>query len=294
MIQLTSVAGIGKPHDNPFTSHGKALVSKIPMVNDLKRSLSKSIEAIGGLDNSIKKGETVLVKPNYNSADPPPASTDPKFLRAVVDLLFEHGVGNVVVGESSMQTTSTRKIMAKAGTLQRLENSGAEVVFFDEGDWSKIHVGGEYLENVSLAKRALQVDRVVYCCCMKTHFRADFSLSLKLAFGFTKGSERLAFHIQHLKEKLVDLNLVVHPDLILMDGRKCFISGGPFSGEVREPNVVLASGDRVSLDVECIRIIGSFEGSRLNGSPWSYAQIERAVKLSLGITKQEDYEVISG
>jgi uncharacterized protein (DUF362 family) len=293
VIALVPAAGIGKPHDNPFTKQAKKLVSKIAVESDLKRSLSKSVEAIGGLGKVITKGENVLVKPNYNSSDPPPASTDPEFLRAVVDILFEHGAGRVVVGESSMQTTSTRKTMTKTRTLQKLEDSGAEIAFFDEEEWTKIHVGGEYLENVSLANTALQVDKVVYCCCMKTHFRADFSLSLKLAFGFTKGSERLGFHIRYLKEKLVDLNLVVHPDLIFMDGRKCFISGGPFSGEVREPNLILASGDRVALDVESIKVIGSFEGSKLASDPWSYTQIQRAAKLPLGIKGPNEYTVLS-
>jgi uncharacterized protein (DUF362 family) len=129
---------------------------------------------------------------------------------------------------------------------------------------------------------------------MKTHFRADFSLSLKLAFGFTKGSERMGFHLSHLKEKLVDLNLVVHPNLIILDGRKCFITGGPFHGDVREPNVILASGDRVAMDVESIKIIESFDGAKLTESPWSYAQIRRAVSLGLGVKSEQEYTVLSG
>jgi uncharacterized protein (DUF362 family) len=139
----------------------------------------------------------------------------------------------------------------------------------------------------------MEADRIVYSCCMKTHFRADFSLSLKLAFGFTKKSERMEFHIRHLKEKLVDLNLVVHPNLIIMDGRKCFIRGGPFSGEVRNPNVILASGDRIAMDVESIKVIGSFEGSKLEDNPWSYAQIRHATALGLGVKSEKEYTMVS-
>jgi uncharacterized protein (DUF362 family) len=105
-------------------------------------------------------------------------------------------------------------------------------------------------------------------------------------------SERLAFHLRHLKEKLVDVNLVVHPDLIIADGRKCFITGGPFSGEVREPNVILASGDRVALDVEAIKVIASYEGSKLKDNPWSYTQIRRAVELGIGVRSEQEYNVV--
>jgi uncharacterized protein (DUF362 family) len=192
-----------------------------------------------------------------------------------------------------MQTTSTRKIMEKAGTLAKLKDSGAEIAFFDEGKWVKVSVGGEYLKTVSLAERALRANKLVYCCCMKTHFRADFSLNLKLAFGFTKGSERMAFHLRHLKEKLVDLNLVVHPSLVIMDGRKCLITGGPFSGDVREPNIIIASGDRVAIDVEAIKIIESFDGARLKDDPWTYPQIRRAVKLGLGVKNGQEYSIIA-
>ncbi len=279
---------------NPFVEDGKALVSKVVSTGNLERDISKSVELIGGFDKAIRKGDTVLLKPNYNSADPPPASTQPHFLNTCVNLLFEHGAGRVIVGESSMQTTSTRRIMSEAGTLDILKGSKAEVVFFDEGKWSKIDFDGKYLKSVSLAQAALNVDKLVYTCCMKTHFRADFSLSLKLAFGFTKGSERMGFHLSHLKEKLVDLNMIVHPNLIIMDGRKCFITGGPFSGDVREPNLILASGDRVAMDVESIKIIEQYEGSKLKDNPWNYPQIRHAVELSLGITNEKEYAVLRG
>jgi len=285
--------GIGKSTVNPYQKDGKILLSKVASTGNLKEDILQSVNLIGGFQKVTEKGDDVLLKPNYNSADPPPASSDPDFLKAVVELLFEHGAEKVVVGESSMQATSTRKVMEKAGALAKLQDTGAEVVFFDEGKWVKVNVGGKYLKAASLAERALQADKLIYSCCMKTHFRADFSLSLKLAFGFTKRSERMAFHIRYLKEKLVDLNSVVHPNLIIMDGRKCFIAGGPFSGEVREPNVILVSGDRIAMDVEATKIIESFEGAKLKDDPWSYPQIHRAVELGLGVKGEKEYRIVS-
>jgi uncharacterized protein (DUF362 family) len=290
---MDAIGGIGKITTNPFVENGNVLLSKVAYTGDLKADILRAVDLIGGFSKAIAKDDEVLLKPNYNRADPPPASTDPDFLRAIVELLFEHGAGKVVVGESSMQMTSTRKVMTKTGTLEKLKDSGAEIVFFDEGKWVKVDVDGKYLRKVSLPERAVRVDKLVYSCCMKTHFRADFSLSLKLAFGFPKSSERLAFHMRHLKEKLVDLNLVVHPNLILMDGRKCFISGGPFSGEVREPNVILASGDRIAMDVEALKIMESYQGAKLKDEPWSYPQIRHAVNLGLGTKSEEDYKVVT-
>jgi uncharacterized protein (DUF362 family) len=291
---LTTPEGIGKIKTDPFTKDGKVLVSEVSTTNNLKENILKAVDLIGGFGKIVEKGDEILLKPNYNSADVPPASSDPEFVAAVIELLYEHGAGRVVLGESSMQSLTTRKVMEKTGALDRVKDTGTELVFFDDGKWVKVDVDGEYLKAASLPERALQIGKVVYCCCVKTHFRADFSLSLKLAFGFVKGSERLAFHLRHLKEKIVDLNLVVHPNLIIMDGRKCFITGGPFHGEVREPNLVLASGDRVAIDVEGIKIIESFHGSKLNEDPWNYRQIQRAAELGLGVKSEQEYEVIRG
>jgi uncharacterized protein (DUF362 family) len=290
---VSLVEGIGKITGNPFTRDGKVLLSKVATTGNLKRDVLEAVDLTGGFSKAINGGDQVLLKPNYNSADPPPASSDPQFLRAIVELLFEHGAGKVVVGESSWQGLSTRKALEQTGALAALKDSGAEVAFFDEGKYVKVNVGGKYLKSVSLSEKAMHVDKIVYSCCMKTHFRADFSLSLKLAFGFTRKRERNGFHIRHLKEKLVDLNLVVHPNLIIMDGRKCFITGGPFSGNVRNPNVILASGDRVAIDVESIKVIESFEGSKLKDNPWSYTQIRCATALGLGVKSEDEYSVVS-
>ena len=56
---------------------GKVLLSKIATTGDLKTDILKAVNAIGGFDKVINKGDQVLLKPNYNSADPPPASSDP-------------------------------------------------------------------------------------------------------------------------------------------------------------------------------------------------------------------------
>jgi len=147
--------GIGKATLNPYQKDGKILLSKVSSTGNLKKDIFQSVNMIGGFHKVIEKGDEILLKPGYNTGDPPPASSDPDFLKAVVELLFEHGAGRVVVGESSMAMTSTRKVMGRAGALAKLQDAGAEVAFFDEGKWVKVSVGGKYVKTVSLAERAL-------------------------------------------------------------------------------------------------------------------------------------------
>jgi uncharacterized protein (DUF362 family) len=285
-------AGIGYSRANVFVRNGKALVSKVTSTDDLKADILRSIGLIGSFDKAIKKGDEVWIKPNFNTGDAPPGSSDPDFVNAVIELLFQHGAGKVIIGESSMLRTSTRRVFEETGMLKKAEDAGADVVFFDEGKWVEIKNEGNHLRSVSLPERALGAKRLVYVCCMKTHRWAKFTLSLKLAVGFMKPSERMLLHARHLEEKVADLNMVVHPDLVIMDGRKCFISGGPACGELRNPNLVLASGDRIALDVEAIKVIKSYEGSSLEDEPWNYTQVRRAAELGLGATGSRDYSVV--
>jgi len=269
------------------------LVSKVRASEDLKETILKAVSIIGGFHKIVEKGDEILLKPNFNSSNSTPASSDPEFVKAVIELLYEHGANKVVLGESSMQLLSTSKVLEKTGMKAKAGEAGAEIVNFNREKFVKVRTGGRYLKAVGLPERALKAKKLVYTCCLKTHFRAKFTMSLKLAMGFIKRRERLAFHVRNMGEKIADLNLVVHPNLIIMDARKCFIAGGPFTGELRYPGFVLASGDRVAIDVEGIKIIESFEGSSLKDDPWSYRQIRRAVELGLGVKSEQDYEVIS-
>jgi uncharacterized protein (DUF362 family) len=277
---------------NVFARDGLALVSRIHYEGDLTAGIDQAVAAIGGFEKLVDPGDTILVKPNFNTADPPPASSDPQFVQAVIKLLYAYGAKRVVLGESSMISRSTHETLQETGMLQAAQEVGADVVTFDE--WVPVETGGRHLTKVALAKTALEVDKIVYVPCLKAHRLADFTMSLKLAMGFVRPRDRITMHLWRLREKLVDLNLAIAPDLIIMDARLCFISGGPAQGEVREPGLILASGDRIAIDVEGIRIIQSYPNNSLTRDPWEFTMIRQAVELELGITTEAAYQVVAG
>jgi uncharacterized protein (DUF362 family) len=166
------------------------------------------------------------------------------------------------------------------------------VVVFENVEWMNIQVGEEYLKDIEVPRMINDFDAMVYSCCLKTHRFADFSMSLKLGMGFTKSWTRIGWHLRGRKEKIAEFNKVVEPDLILLDARKGFKWGGPFRGEVMEPGLVMASNDRVALDVEGIKVIQEYSDNSLDKDPWEYTQIKRAVEIGIGATSEEDYRVI--
>ena len=82
------------------------------------------------------RGHQVVVKPNYNSADPHPAATNPFVVSAVVRLLYEAGAAHVVLAESSGPPwVNTRAVLERSGVWEAAERVGAEVVDLTAEEW---------------------------------------------------------------------------------------------------------------------------------------------------------------
>ena len=62
-------------------------VSKIKFSNTVEHTIKKAVDEIGGISQYVKEGETVFVKPNFNTADPPPASSDIAFVKEALNLI---------------------------------------------------------------------------------------------------------------------------------------------------------------------------------------------------------------
>lgn len=167
---------------------------------------------------------------------------------------------------------------------------------FDFGPWRDITINSRHFETVSIAESAFKFDRIVYAACMKTHRRARFSLSLKHTAGFLSPPDRRRLHLGNLEGNVADINQAVKPDIVFLDARKCFVSGGPARGWLRRPNLIMASTDRIALDVEALKVLKSFffAYNRLFRNPWDHIQIRRAVALGLGVSSAEDYDVVKG
>jgi uncharacterized protein (DUF362 family) len=282
---------------NLFVKNGKSLVSMVEATKNLKDSVEKAVELIGGFRKIVSSGDRVIVKPNFNSDDPFPASSDPEFVAAVVSLLYEAGASKVSIIESSgLPWLPTQRVMEKMGMVKAAEKCNADLLVLDDREWVDVEIEGKYWRKVSLAKDVLEKDaKHVWLPCMKTHRLARFSLSLKLAVGFLGFQQRRDLHMAYLEEKIAELNLAVHPDLIIMDGRKCFVTGGPDKGLVREPNLVLASGDRIATDVEALRVLKGYKAQNmLDMDVWEFPQVRHAVELGLGVNAEDKILVVKG
>jgi hypothetical protein len=55
----------------------------------------------------------------------------------------------------------------------------------------------------------------------------------------------------------------------------------------------LASGDRIAIDVEALKVIQSYPENDLKADPWKLPMIRRAADLGLGAASETDYRVVT-
>lgn len=278
----------------PYVNNGRYLVSKVVAEADLKTSIQQAIDLIGGIDKVIEPGDKVTIKPNLNTADPYPASSDPAFIKALGEVILDAGASKLRIIDSSTLRLSTRGVAQKIGLDVVADELDAALIFLDEHDWVKVKFPrGKYLKSGSIGKPLLDTQKLVIAPCLKTHFLTGFTGSMKLFVGWIKHSQRIRMHARKLQPKIADLASYFNPDLIVMDARTCFVTGGPASGQCSSPNLILAGGDMVSIDVEGVRTIQCCNAkNKLGMDVWKIPQIKRAVEIGIGAKSDNDIEIV--
>ena len=163
-------------------------VAKIKVKEGLKTAILEAVNLVGGFESFIDRGDVVLLKPNFNTADPFPASTDMSFLRAVTELVYDCGAKIVMIGDSSTMSLNTRKVMEKLNVfeLEKMEKP-PRIYVFDERKWiKKVIPEAKYLKSVYVSEYLEKTDKLILLPNLKTHFIAQFTGSLKLSVSFMK------------------------------------------------------------------------------------------------------------
>lgn len=252
-----------------------------------EQGVQEVINRTGNLD-FIKPGQKVLIKPNVNSDDPAPGTTEPKVIAEVVRLAKQKGA-YVIVGDLSNPRYDTIEAMKKTGIYQAAQSAGAdEIVSFEDYEWIRVKPenASNWPRGFRIPKLATEVDHIISVPVLHTHFIASHSLAIKNLVGLIHIDDRMVFHASpKLDEMITEIALAINPSLNIIEGTKSFIDGGPFSGTVSEPKVYLASKDLLAADVVGVELLKK-DGANLKwNTPWESRLINRAVELGIGFNK---------
>jgi uncharacterized protein (DUF362 family) len=258
-------------------------------------------EALKILDFAPVKNKRVFIKPNFNTADPPPGSTHNDTLSQLIAEIRDRGASDITVGERS-GPPDTKKVLEDKGIFALAKKLDFKIINFEElpeKDWVHFNPkGSHWKDGFYLPRPVVESEYLVSLCCLKTHqYGGIFTMSLKLSVGLTPKKLMRELHSSklHMRKMIAELNQPYSPQLIIMDGMEAFVDGGPMKGTVKNANVIVAGCDRVAIDavgVAILKELGSNENI-MGRKIFEQEQIKRAVELGLGISKPEQIEFVT-
>ncbi len=234
----------------------------------------------------------VMIKPNFNTADPAPGSTHNDTLIALIEETRKLGANSITVGERSGPPV-TREVMKEKGIPALCQEMDASLVDFDSlppEEWIHFSTAGLHWEDgFHVPAPLLKAGAVVATACLKTHgFGGVFSMALKLAVGICEkleyGYMKQLHSSPHMRKMIAELNLAYDPTFTVLDGVDVFTDGGPAKGTHQKGNIILCSRDRVALDaagVAVLKLLGSNDDI-MSKPIFDQDQIARAAELGLG------------
>jgi uncharacterized protein (DUF362 family) len=279
-------------------------ITKVALVRTKNRSEGVK-QAIKLLELKSITGKNVVLKPNFNSADPTPGSTHIDTLKAIIESLQQMGAKSITLAERSGPGDSSRTVMEKKGSFMLAKELGFNIVNLEEMSpegWVKFTPQDSHWKNGFHVPRVYrEAESVVETCCLKTHaYGGHFTMSLKLAVGMLP---RVGYPYMgelhsslHQRKLIAEINTAFSPDLVVLDGVQAFVSGGPARGTLVDAGVMLAGTDRIAIDavgVAILRLLGTTpEVSR--GHIFEQEQIARAAELGLGVSSANLIQIVTG
>lgn len=245
----------------------------------------------------------VLIKPNFNTADPNPASTNISVVKSVITHLQSIKAKKIIVAERSGPADSHETMVSK-GLFELQESLGGfDILNFASMDtslWIKYESEGSHWKDGFLYPKILdEVDAVITLPCLKTHQHGGhFTLSLKLSVGFVPRDGYTLMKELHsspsMRKMIAEINACYSPSLVILDGITAFVDGGPSKGTEVQGNVILASTDRIAIDAVGVAILRDLGTTPevTSGPIFEQEQLAHAVKLNLGIKSPSEIEII--
>jgi uncharacterized protein (DUF362 family) len=239
--------------------------------NDLKKGLvvvhgedpramtRKAIEAIGGMDKLVKKGDIVVIKPNMAWADKGPewaTNTDPAVVAALVEMCKEAGAARVKVFDYTI-SENPRPAYEGSGIAQAARKAGADVFYVDKERFVPVDIpDGVALKSWTFYDEVVDAAKcnvLINAPAAKHHGTSKLSLGIKNVMGMI-GGPRGNIH-QDIHRKLADLNRVVMTDLTVLDAYRVLMKNGPqglslndVSNSPSNARRIVVGTDRVAVD----------------------------------------------
>ena len=226
---------------------------------DRAKTVNRALQALGGIETFIKKGDRVLLKVNAAFATPAAlsATTHPDLLAEVARLCYRAGATSVIVTDNPIN--DPQSCFSLTGIAPAAQSAGATVLLPQDGYFQPTTVpGATLIKNWPVLYRPLQgVTKLIGLAPVKDHHRSGASMTMKNWYGLL-GGRRNVFH-QDINTIILELAMMVKPTLVILDGTTTMMTNGPTGGsldDLKRTNTLIVSTDQVAADACGATLLG--------------------------------------
>jgi uncharacterized protein (DUF362 family) len=248
--------------------------------------LDKAMAALGGMETFVKKGQTVLVKPNIGWDSPPErgADTHPELVKRVVEMCFAAGAKSVSMFDNTCD--QWQRAYANSGMEKVAQDTGATLINGkDKTLYRKVAIpGGVKLREAKVHSLVLDSDVFINVPVLKHHAGTLITACMKNLMGIVL--DRGFYHRVDLHQCIADLLTFKKPTLNILDAYAPMVRNGPW-GKSADDLVVMRTL-LVSTDIVAIDAAGA---KLLNHQPSDVRHVAIAAKMKLGTMDLEQVDI---
>lgn len=233
-------------------------------INLIKKSLGDLMSALGGIQDFVRPGQVVAIKPNLIAKKKPEeaATTHPLLVEAVVHLVQQAGAKAFIVDSPGGPSNKglLGGVYRATGMSAVAERTGCGLSF-DTTELILAHTKGRTVKQLTVLKVLAEADVIIGLPKLKTHCMTRYTGAIKLMYGAIPGLKKAEYHfnIQRLEpfsDLLLDINTLLPTTLTIMDAVIGMEGDGPTAGEPRQTGLLLASSSPYAMDYVCSGLIG--------------------------------------
>lgn len=207
----------------------------------------KAIESLGGMKRFVKKGQTVVVKPNigWDVIPEKAANTNPKLVKRIIEHCYNAGAKEVYVFDHTCDNWT--KCYSNSGIERAVKDAGGKIVSgASESYYHEVKIpNGKRLTKDKVHELLLQSNVFINVPVLKNHTAAKLTASMKNNMGVVW--DRGFWHQNDLQQCIADFLTFKKPDLNIVDAYNVMKKNGP-RGVSRE-DVVLMKSQIISTDI---------------------------------------------
>jgi uncharacterized protein (DUF362 family) len=279
----------GTRYEKPDSEYSTVTLTQCSDYSEKRISdcLRRQFELLGGLERFVKRGDSVLLKPNFIAPKPRHCATqtDPVIIIETAKLLKDYGARPFVADSPAwgdvfacVKALKLDEVLKKLSVPVKALNKPRSCYLSERNP------------KVGISSVAIEADVIINLPKLKTHQQLTATFAVKNMFGCVSGKKKAIWHFMRGKNPsefcglLLDIFRFLSPAVTIIDAVMAMDGNGPITGRARPLGYIIGGTDAIACEIVCCKLV-DIEAS-------SVAIIETASRTGFGCSKAEKIKII--